>query len=75
MGKNITFTVDARLIDEARAAARADNSSLSEQFRLWLEQYARQRRAANALSVVAQLQQRIDTSGRKFTRAELNERR
>ena len=41
MTKNITFAADAALIEEAREAARADNTTLNEQFRLWLEQYAR----------------------------------
>ena len=75
MGKNITFTADEALIEEARDAARAENTSLNEQFRLWLEQYARKRRAAKAMQVIAELQGKINTGGRKFTRDEMNERR
>ena len=74
MGRNITFTADEALIDEAREAARADNTTLNEQFRLWLEQYARRRRAEKTMQIVAELQRRIDTGGRKPTREEMNER-
>jgi hypothetical protein len=75
MTKNITFAADAALIEEARAAARAENTTLNEQFRLWLEQYARKRRAAKAMQTIADLQKKYSTGGRKFTREEMNERR
>ena len=75
MTKNITFAADEALIEEARAAARADNTTLNEQFRLWLEQYARKRRAAKAMQTIAELQKKYSTGGRKFTREEMNERR
>jgi methylphosphotriester-DNA--protein-cysteine methyltransferase len=75
MVKNITFTADETLIDEAREAARAENSTLNEQFRLWLEQYARRQRAKTAMALLSELQGKIDTGGRKFTRDEMNERR
>ncbi len=75
MTRNITFTADEALIDEAREAARAEGTTLNEQFRLWLEQYARKRRAAKAMALVEKLQRKIDTGGRKFTRDEMNERR
>ena len=75
MTKNITFAADEALIEEARAAARAENTTLNEQFRLWLEQYARKRRAAKAMQTIAELQKKYSTGGRKFTREEMNERR
>ncbi len=75
MARNITFTADEALIAEAREAALADGTTLNEQFRLWLEQYARKRRAAKAMALVSHLQTKINTGGRKFTREELNERR
>lgn len=75
MTKNITFAADEALIEEARAAARAENTTLNEQFRLWLEQYARKRRAAKAMQTIADLQKKYSTGGRKFTREEMNERR
>jgi hypothetical protein len=75
MARNITFTADEALIDEAREAAAAENTTLNEQFRIWLEQYARKRRAAKAMETVERMRQYIDTGGRKFTREEMNERR
>ena len=75
MSKNITFTADEALIEEARDAARAENTTLNEQFRLWLEQYARKRRAARAMATIDEMRKYIDTGGRKFTREEMNERR
>lgn len=75
MTKNITFSAEASLIEEAREAARADNSTLNEQFRLWLESYARKRRATKAMQTIAELQGKYSTDGRKFTREEMNERR
>lgn len=75
MGKNITFSVDEALIEEARAAARADNTTLNEQFRQWLEPYARQGRARRFDELMQDLKGELDTGGRKFTRDERNERR
>ena len=75
MTKNITFAADEALIEEARAAAKADNTTLNEQFRLWLEQYARKRRAQRAMETIARLRKYVDTGGKKFSREEMNERR
>jgi len=75
MTKNITFAADEALIEEAREAARADNTTLNEQFRLWLEQYARQRRAQRAMETIDRLRQYVDTGGKKFSREDMNERR
>ncbi len=38
--KNITLSADEALIEAARARARAEKSTLNEQFRIWLAQYA-----------------------------------
>jgi chromosomal replication initiation ATPase DnaA len=73
--KNITFAADEHLIAAAREQAEADGSTLNEQFRLWLAQYAARRRAAHAMEVVQRVSKRVDLGGRKFTRDELNERR
>jgi hypothetical protein len=73
--KNITFTADERLIEAAREQAVADNTTLNEQFRQWLEQYARKRQAARAMQTLSRLQKKYDSAGRKFTRDEMNERR
>ncbi len=74
MSRNITFTADEHLIEEARAAARAENTTLNEQLKLWLEQYARRQRAARALQTVQRVRQYARTEGRQFTRDERNER-
>lgn len=75
MTKNITFTADEGLIQKAREAARAEGTTLNEQFRLWLEGYARQRQADRALEVVDRVRRYASSGGRKFTRDEMNERR
>lgn len=75
MTKNITFSADETLIEAAREAARAQGSTLNEQFRLWLEQYARQRQAQKFDELMAQVKGKYSSGGRKFTRDEMNERR
>jgi len=75
MTKNITFSADESLIEEARAAARADNTTLNEQFRLWLEQYARRRQAQKFDELMERLKGKHSSGGRTFTRDEMNERR
>ena len=72
--RNITFSADEQIIDAAREQAAADNSTLSEQFRLWLEQYARKRQAARAMEAVDRLRIHFRTGGRKFSRDERNAR-
>ncbi len=71
--KNITFSADERLIEDARETAKADGSSLNEQFRLWLKQYARKRRVARAMEVIDRISGSV-VVGRKLTRDEMNER-
>ena len=73
--RNITLSADERLIEAARERARAEHTTLNEQFRLWLAEYVRrERRAERAMAVVRELQGRVSTGGRKFTREEMNER-
>ncbi len=74
MARNITFTADEALIEEAREAARADSTTLNEQFKIWLEQYARKQRAARAMQTVERLRGYFRTEGRKFSRDDMNER-
>jgi len=72
--KNITFSADERLIEAARARARAERTTLNEAFRCWLREYAqRERRADEARALVADLRGRVRV-GRKLTRDEMNER-
>jgi hypothetical protein len=73
--RNITLSAEPDLIDDARAQAQRENSTLNEQFRLWLVRYTQRRsRAEAAMASIKALQQYVDTSGRKFTREEMNER-
>lgn len=72
--KNITFSADEALIESAREQAKADGSTLNEQFRLWLAEYARRWQLARFDQVMAELSGKLDTGGRKFTRDEMNER-
>ena len=73
--KNITLSADEDLIEAARARARAERTTLNEQFRRWLHEYAeRQQRADAAAAVMDALAGKLRTGGRKFTREEMNER-
>ncbi len=73
--KNITLSAEDHLIEAARRRARAEHSTLNEQFRAWLVAYVwPQRGASAALDVIADIRQSAKTGGRKFSRDELNER-
>lgn len=69
------LSADADLIEEARARARRENTTLNAQFRIWLEDYTRRKqRADEAMSVIRELRGYVRTGGQKFTREEMNER-
>jgi hypothetical protein len=73
--KNITLSADESLIEAARERARAEHTTLNEQFRRWLRDYARREQQADeAMAVVRELRGKVRTGGRKFTRDEMNER-
>ena len=73
--KNITLSADEGIIEAARERAREENTTLNEQFRLWLAGYARrEQQAERAMAVVRELRSRVRTGGRRFTRDEMNER-
>jgi hypothetical protein len=71
--KNITMTADDALIEAARARARSENTTLNEQFRLWLAGYARKQRMQQYEQVMSGLRGKL-VVGRKLTRDEMNER-
>lgn len=72
--KNITLSADERLIEAARERARSEHSTLNDQFRGWLADYAgSEAQAARARAVIKDLQGRVRV-GRKLTREEMNER-
>jgi len=73
--KNITLSADDNLIEAARARARAENTTLNEEFRRWLADYVRQQnRVDAAMALIEELREEVRTGGRKFTRDEMNER-
>jgi hypothetical protein len=73
--KNITLSADEGLIYAAWHRARAEHTTLNEQFRRWLKDYTRrEQQADDAMAVVRELRGKVRTGGRKFTRDEMNER-
>ena len=72
--KNITLSADDKLIEAALARARAEQTTLNEQFRLWLAEYAsREQQEQEAMAVIQELRGKLRV-GRKLTRDEMNER-
>ena len=71
--KNITLSADEKLIEAARERARAEHTTLNEQFRRWLEEYTQQQRMRRYDEVIASLKGKVRV-GHKFTRDEMNER-
>ena len=72
--KNITLSADGELIETARRRARSEHTTLNEQFRRWLEEYAQpEQRLQRYDAVMAQLRGKVRV-GRKLTRDEMNER-
>ncbi len=73
--KNITLSADDKLIEAARERARAEQTTLNEQFRRWLADYVRQeQQTESAMALIEELRGQVRTGGRKFTRDEMNER-
>jgi len=73
--KNITLSADDKLIEAARARARAEKTTLNEQFRRWLADYVQQEQTTeSAIALIEELRGQVRTGGRKFTRNEMNER-
>ena len=72
--KNVTLSVDEKLLEAARARAREEKTTLNEAFRRWLVEYVRRGQLADAArETIAALRGRLRTGGRKFTRDEMNE--
>ena len=73
--KNITLSADDKLIEAARERARAEQTTLNEQFRRWLADYVRQEhQTESAMALIDELRGQVRTGGCKFTRDEMNER-
>lgn len=72
--KNITLSADGELIDAARERARLEHTTLNDQFRRWLADYAQsEQRLQRYDAVMDQLRGKVRV-GRKLTRDEMNER-
>ncbi|WP_340104359.1 hypothetical protein [Rhodohalobacter sp. 8-1] len=71
--KNITFSANESLIEEAREKARLENTSLNKRFREWLEQYVRR---GNQKEEFQSVMKKLGYAepGKTFTRDEINER-
>ncbi|HLH26789.1 MAG TPA: hypothetical protein VK066_30050 [Chloroflexota bacterium] len=73
--KNITLSADERLIEAARARARAEHTTLNEAFRRWLADYTgREQRVEKAMAAIERISSYATSGGRTFTRDETNER-
>jgi hypothetical protein len=72
--KNITLSADEKLIEAAHARARAEHTTLNEQFRHWLADYARpNERLQRYDQVISALRGKVRV-GRKLTRDDMHER-
>lgn len=72
MLRNITLSADEVLIAKARAIAKAQNATLNDEFRRWLEKFVETKPAFELRAFMDSLS---DVSpGKRFTRDEANER-
>ena len=54
--RKITLSADDKLIEAARAAASAEQTTLNEQFRRWLADYVRQeQKTESAMALIEEL--------------------
>jgi hypothetical protein len=72
--KNITLSADASLIEAARERARSEQTTLNEQFRLWLAAYAQTRGRMDRYDAVMRGLRGELKLGRKLGRESINER-
>lgn len=73
MLRNLTISAEADLIDRARARARSEGTTLTDELRQWLTQYASEDAAVARFRATLSRLGHVD-AGRKFNRDELNER-
>ena len=71
--KNITLSADENLIAAARKRAITEHTTLNDQFRLWLSEYAQRKARMDEFDVLmSELKGKV-RMGRKLTRDEMNE--
>lgn len=73
MLKNITFSAEEDLIQEACEKADREHTTINEYFRQWLKQYVHQNSETIDYENVMQELTYVEPGG-KFSREELNER-
>ncbi len=71
--KNITLTADEGLIEQARAVARQQHTTLNNAFREWLADYTGQRDVVREYDELMERLGGRQTNG-PYTRDEMNER-
>lgn len=71
--KNITFSADADVIEQARIVAKSQRKTLNQVFREWLSHYASQHASARDYDFLMKRLRHV-RAGRRFTRKEMNER-
>jgi hypothetical protein len=72
--KNVTFTIDEKLLERAREKARNESSSLNVRFQEWLEKYVGETEKKEEFHSMMNRLNYVDSGG-KFSREEMNERR
>jgi hypothetical protein len=72
--KNITFSADERLIEQARSIAKAQHKTLNVLFREWLHRLATQHSETQSYEALMQRLSHV-RAGRHFSRDEMSGRR
>jgi hypothetical protein len=74
--KNITFSAQAEIIDQARKVAAKQNRTLNEMFREWLDGLSHQEKDEDVSRNLRRLWDQTGylKTGRKLSREEMNER-
>jgi len=71
--RNVTFSADEDLIDQARLVAHEERKTLNDAFREWLTQYASSRSDVARFDEFMK-QMKPMRAGRRYSREEMNER-
>ncbi|MEE4330906.1 MAG: hypothetical protein V2J10_08565 [Wenzhouxiangella sp.] len=72
--RNITFSADERLIQQARERAAGQGHTLNEEFRRWLADYVRQEEQLRRFDEVVQEVRGKARVGRTLSREEMSAR-
>ena len=75
MMKNITFSANDVLIQQARWQAASQKTTLNQLFREWLTRYVVEPDAPDQYEALMERFSHIEAGGNRFDREEMNERR